>query len=525
MRISSNTIFEAGIRPIQQQQVDQLKTQQQLSTGRRILAPSDDPVASARALEVTQSVSVNDQYATNRKGATSTLGLEESVLGSLTSLIQDVQTTTVNAGDPSLSHDNRVSLATDLRGRYQELLGLANSNDGSGQYLFAGYQGATKPFTETAPGSVVYNGDQGQRLVQTSAARQIAVSDAGLDIFQRIRDGNGTFVTAASASNAGTGIIDGGSVLDPAKWAAAANKDFTIRFAGNVSIVAGPTNVATDTVTGGIVDQAAWDASSKSLQVSVAAGAVAGTFDYTITDAALGSYTVNYNPATQNPLTVSLDGSGGTFNAGIDLVLSGTAPQALDTFAVAPSGTPGWTYDIVDNVSGNSLLTGAAAGGAPYSRTYTSGSAISLKSQGTEPAFDYGVQLGITGAPAAGDAFTIVASSSESLFTTLDHLITALETTSGTALTNNLNTALTNLGNALSHVSTVRASVGSRLKEVDAAQSAGDDLNLQYQQTLSNLQDVDYAKVISQLTQQQISLQAAEQSFVKISGLSLFNYL
>jgi flagellar hook-associated protein 3 len=352
MRISSNTIFEAGIRSIQQQQVDVLKTQQQLSTGRRILTPSDDPVAAARVLEVSQSSSLNDQYSTNRKTAISTLSLEESILGSITSLIQDVQTTAVNAGNPTLSNENRASFATELRGRYQELLGLANSNDGAGQYLFAGYQGATKPFAEASPGNVAYSGDQGQRLVQISASRQLAVSDAGLDIFQRIRNGNGTFVTAASASNAGTGIVDGGSVLDTAKWAAAANKDFTIRFAGDVSVAAGATNAATDAVTGGIVDQAAWDASSKSLQISVAAGAVAGTFDYTIADAALGSYTVNYDPATQNPLTVSLDGTGGTFNAGIDLVLSGTAPQALDTFTVAPTGTPGWSYDIVDNVWG-----------------------------------------------------------------------------------------------------------------------------------------------------------------------------
>lgn len=425
MRISSNTIFEAGIRPIQQQQVDLLKTQQQLSTGRRILTPADDPVGSARALEVTQSSSLNGQYTTNRKTATSTLGLEESILGSVTSLIQDLQTVAVNAGNPTLSNENRASLATELRGRYQELLGLANSNDGNGQYLFAGYQGATKPFTETSPGNVAYNGDQGQRLVQISASRQLAVSDAGLDVFLRIRNGNGSFVTAASATNAGTGVIDGGIVLDPTKWAAAANKDFTIKFAVDGSV----------------------------------------------------------NP----PVT---------------------------------------TYDIIDNVSGNSLLTGAApAAVGPYPRTYTSGSAISLKNQGAEPAFDYGVQLAIEGAPAGGDTFTVKASSSESLFSSLDSLIVALQTKSGTALTNSLNTALTNLNNALTNVSTVRASVGSRMKEVDTAQSAGEDLNLQYQQTLSNLQDVDYAKVISELAQQQTSLQAAQQSFVKITGLSLFNYL
>lgn len=516
MRISSNTIFESGISPIQQQQVDLLKTQQQLATGRRILTPSDDPVAAARALEVSQSSSLNDQYATNRKTATSTLGLEDSLLSSITSLIQDVQTVAVNGGNPVLSSDNRASLATELRGRYQELLGLANSNDGNGQYLFAGYQGATRPFTETSPGNVAYNGDQGQRLVQISASRQLAVSDAGLDIFQRIRNGNGTFVTAASGSNAGTGIVDGGSVLDTAKWAAAPNKDFTIRFARNTDVTPGSTNTGSATVAAAIVNQAAWNASGKT-SLSVSFAGAGAPYTYTVTDpVTLATTSGSYTPTPGTPLTVSFEGA--------DIVLDGT-PVAGDSFTVAPSATPGWTYDVVDNVSGNSLLTGAASGGAPYSRTYTSGSTIALKSQGAEPAFDYGVQLAITGAPAGGDTFTVKASSSESLFTTLNNLITALETNAGTALTNKLNTALTNLDHALTNVSTVQASVGSRLKELDTAQSAGDDLNLQYQQTLSDLQNVDYAKVISELTQQKMSLEAAQQSFVKMSGLSLFNYI
>ena len=56
-------------------------------------------------------------------------------------------------------------------------------------------------------------------------------------------------------------------------------------------------------------------------------------------------------------------------------------------------------------------------------------------------------------------------------------------------------------------------------------ESAGEDLGLQFKQTLSGLQDVDYNKAVSDLTQQQISLQAAQKSFLKISELSLFNYI
>ena len=61
-------------------------------------------------------------------------------------------------------------------------MGLANSKDGSGQYMFSGYQ-AVVPFTGP-PGAVAYNGDEGQRLIQVSPTRQIDSSDAGAGVFQ-----------------------------------------------------------------------------------------------------------------------------------------------------------------------------------------------------------------------------------------------------------------------------------------------------------------------------------------------------
>ncbi|MEN6586978.1 MAG: flagellar hook-associated protein FlgL [Sulfuricella sp.] len=421
MRISTSTLYDLGVSSIQKQSSALVKQQQMVSTGRRILTPADDPVGAARVLEVSQSKALNQQYDVNAGSATSSLGLEETALASVGSLIQDVKTIAINAGNPTLDHNNLASLATDLRGRYQELLGIANSTDGNGQYMFSGYKGSTQPFSETSPGNVAYNGDQGQRLIQISASRQIAVSDAGSDAFQQIKNGNGTFVTAAGAGNTGTGLVSPGSVLDPAKWAAVTDKNLSIKFA----------------------------------------------VDSTVTP----------------PVT---------------------------------------TYDIVDSTN-TSILGGA--GTPPYPRTYTSGSTISLKSQGAEPPFDYGVELSIENAPADGDTFSVKASTNESIFTTLNNLITSLETGSGTGLANDLNTALSNLDNDLNRVLTVRASVGSRMKEIESVKSTGGDLALQYDQTLSDLQDLDYAKAISDLTRNQLGLQAAQQSFVKIQGLSLFNYI
>ena len=136
----------------------------------------------------------------------------------------------------------------------------------------------------------------------------------------------------------------------------------------------------------------------------------------------------------------------------------------------------------------------------------------------------------IKGDPANGDSFVIEPSTDQSVFTTLKNFIDDLNTPASGAvgqaqLNNGLVATHSNLDNALNNILTIRAEVGTRLKEIDSLDNSGEDTDLQYAKTLSELQDLDYAKAISSLVQQQTTLSAAQQSFVKISGLSLFNYL
>jgi len=518
MRISTSTIYDSGIGSMQQQTERLLQTQQQIAGGRRILTPADDPVAAARVLELSQSQSVNAQYGTNSGTAGDSLGLEEAMLGSVNGLLQNVRDIAVNAGNPVLSMNDRASLANELRSRYQELLGLANSTDGSGQYLFSGYQGGVRPFGESAPGVVAYNGDQGQRLIQISSSRQIAVSDAGSDVFQQIPTGNGSFVAAAGGGNGGLGVIDAGIVPNPANWNAAANgKDFSIKFAGTASVSAASTNTAGGAGgTAGIVNQTLWNAGSKSYSILFTSATA-----YNVVDDTTGTVLVT-GAAYTSGATISFQGVDAVVTDGAGPV----TPQAGDSFAIKPSAPPGLTYDIVDNVSGKSLLTGLSAGSPPYARSFASVGSISFKSQGGEPAFDFGIATTINGTPNAGDTFSIKASQHRDVFKTIDDMATLLQTSAGgTALTNGLVRLQRNLDNAMENILTVRASAGARLKEIDSVKSAGDDRALQYSQTLSRLQDLDYAKAASELIQQQVNLEAAQKSFAKVAGLSLFNYL
>jgi flagellar hook-associated protein 3 FlgL len=413
MRISTNTFFESGTARLSDLQSGLMRTQQQIATGRRMLTPADDPVAASRALEITQSQSTNLQYATNRQNVKDSLSLEEGTLQSITLLLQDAQTAVVNAGNGTLDNTQRRFIATDLQGRFQELLGLANSRDATGNYMFAGYQAMSQPFAQSATGAS-YLGDQGERLLQVGPARQMALSNSGDAIFEKNKTGNGAFVTAAAStvasnvvtpSNTGSGIISSGSVT-------------------------------------------------------------------------------NSTALTGHAYEVVFSAGGATYSV-FDTTLDPTK-----------AGTP--------------LQTGA----------YVSGQSI---------AFD-GMQVDIKGGPANGDSFTIEPSANQSLFTTLKDLIDVLNAPATGAvgqanLANGLSTASNNLSHAMDNILSVRASIGSRLNEIDALDSAGSDRDLQYAETLANLQELDYTKAISQLTQQQLTLSAAQQSFVKISGMSLFNYL
>ncbi|MYM35278.1 flagellar hook-associated protein 3 [Duganella sp. FT50W] len=217
MRISTKTMFDIGSTQITSLSSSMARTQQQLATGRKNLTAADDPIASARALEVTQSQSLNTQLATNRSNAKALLSSETTALASATSLMHDIKTLAVQAGNGSYTASDLASLASELEGSLADLLGVANTSDGVGGYVFSGYKSTTLPFTKTPTGAE-YQGDQGQRALQVGSTRTLPITDSGTAVFEANATGNGTFVTTPDTGNygrGGTGIISAGSVKDP----------------------------------------------------------------------------------------------------------------------------------------------------------------------------------------------------------------------------------------------------------------------------------------------------------------------
>lgn len=405
MRISTNMIYDRGVGSIQQQWSNILQTQQQVATGRRVLTPADDPISSARALEISQSQNVNGQFQTNIGYADDRLKLLEGKLTGVTDTLQYIREKVVAAGNGAYSDEDLRYTATDLRAQFEALLALANSQDGTGDYLFAGYRANEKPFEGDLAG-VGYNGDHGTQTVQVSASRFMPVSLPGSDVFLR------TQALTPDIAAVKTGVREDGS----------ANQ-------GDASLAA-------------------------SLVVPVDSSLLGRRYAVTYRDDGVSppSWEVSeYRPDVATPITTSV----------------ATLPATID----------GFTLDVA------------------------SGSAVD------------------------GDRFEVFISS-PNVFDNLGMLIDAMERPGPSGMAGGaVAEGLRNIDAGLENILKTRAQIGSQLTETEALTSLGSDLDLQYATTLSGLQDVDYAEAISRLTQQQTYLQAAQQSFMRVSGLSLFNYL
>ncbi|MEM7562782.1 MAG: flagellar hook-associated protein FlgL [Pseudomonadota bacterium] len=216
MRISTSQIYTQGIEAFQQQQVKLAKLQQQISTGVRLTKPSDDPIASSRVLELEQVISLKQQYQVNIDLAESRLEVEEATLSSVENLVFRLRELAIQGNNAALDDGSRQAVRQEMNERLDELISLANTRDAGGDYMFAGYQSRTQPFVETQTGSVthvVYQGDQGQRSLQISETRQMAVDDPGHHLFLQIPSDQALNESAAAA-NTGTAVMAPASVFD-----------------------------------------------------------------------------------------------------------------------------------------------------------------------------------------------------------------------------------------------------------------------------------------------------------------------
>ena len=198
MGISTLQIFRQGLNSILDQQSGIQRTQQQVSSGKKILDPSDDPAGTTRVMSLSDTENITQQYQSNIINLRNRLEAEEAVLSAGGDVMQRINELAVEGLNDALSANDRQSIAKEVRQLTDEMVGLANRKDGSGEYLFAGTRTRTKPFEADNAGGFVYQGDQGQRQIRVAPDRLIAAGNTGFDVFMKIPDGNGGYSSAFS---------------------------------------------------------------------------------------------------------------------------------------------------------------------------------------------------------------------------------------------------------------------------------------------------------------------------------------
>ena len=401
MRISTLQAFNNGVSGLQRNYANATRTQEQISTGNRILTPADDPVASVRLLQLEQQQSVLGQYNANLTAAKNSLTQEEVALNSANTILQRVRELAVQAGNGALSAGDRKSIAAELREREDELLSLMNTRNARGEYLFSGFQGKTPPFA-LVNSQYEYKGDEGQRKLQVASSLEIPISDNGKSIFEN--------------------VINAGRLQD-----------------------------AVSSVT------------SSSLEVS-------------------------------RPLV------------GDEVAFSGVGGITV-TFGASPDER---TY-VVTNANNEEIGEGT----------------LSADPQADTKLVVGGVTLFIKGEPEAGEILTIAEGpmQKQGILNTIANLRQSLENPSTTngGVRDAVAVALTNLDHGMISVDAARGNIGARLNVIETTQTDNEDVTLVNKAVQAELRELDYAEALSRLSFQTIILEAAQQSYVKISGLNLFN--
>ena len=536
MRISTQQLQLTGISAILDRQSEVSRTQNQLATGKRILSPADDPSGAASIENFRKSISITAQFQDNIIIARQRLEVEESNLGSVETLFQRVRELVVQGNNDTLTNVDRRSVASEVRQRLDELMSIANTRDANGEYIFSGFQGKTQPFSQNANGSFTYSGDQGQRFLQVNQSRQIADRDSGVEVFQAVRNGNGTFTTLDNTANTGTGLINTGSITDPTLYD---GDTYTLRAVDNAGVSAGGT-------VGAITDDAI-------------APEIDNALEYRLVINGQTVYTQNEAAATLADLTAVRDAINGVADANVAL----TGVRAyVDTSAnrIYLSNEPASTQDITvtetlidtgadaidanDNVTGyfgsslvgdgtdtvsntitfaneaDSYLVLDSSNNVETSGTYQDGAHISFN----------GIATGLTDIPNNGDVFTISPSSNQDIFTILENLASALESgvsgdSANAAFHNSINRVLTDLEQAEEKILEVRGTVGSRLNVLDSQENSNADFIVDLRASLSSIEELDFAEATGRFNLQMVGLEAAQQSYIRVQGLSLFNFL
>jgi flagellar hook-associated protein 3 FlgL len=300
MRISSNEFLLGSLSDLLNQESTANQLNQQIASGQTMLDAAEDPAGAGLAVQVADQIQHLNIDAKNAQSATASIENGLNALQQVANVVDQLRQSAVQGGNAVATSATREGLVVAAQNALQELIQLANSQDASGRYIFAGSKTNAAPFTTLPSGQVAYQGDDAANVIEVAPSLTVPVTVPGSSIFTNIPLGkDGAAVTAAQANvGAATAVIQGVTSVSQIASERLAGTQYQISF----STAAG---------------------SSLAYTVTSGTGAPGGaSFSATSGVVASGTFTA---------------GSDLTFG-GVDLAINGT-PAAGDQFVVQPGAT------------------------------------------------------------------------------------------------------------------------------------------------------------------------------------------
>jgi flagellar hook-associated protein 3 FlgL len=407
MRISTGQLYDRSIQSVLDSQANLSDIQQQLSSGKKLLRPSDDPVGAAQAIRLTEEIEQINQYKKNSNLLINSLEQEETVLKSVNTGIDRARVLMLQSGNGIVGSDERKAIATEISQIKDQLFGLMNSRNPAGEYIFAGYQSSSPAFgfnPSAAGNKYSFEGDGGENKIQISDTIKQQMNNSGLDVFENVLS----------------------------------------RLTSSISGSVGAADVSLN-----VQQQSAFDKFHKA----------------------------NFNAITpvNNHFQIS--------------ILSSSQAQITNLGS-------GAVLDTVD---------------------FSSGSAFLYK----------GLEINITGAPGDTVNFQLESPQKKNIAETLNNFVNALnnENIADSDFDRALSDVLAGVDNSMTSIANAVSKLGARRNITDSVFASNLDLEISNKTARSKIQEVDYAEAVSELSRQETALQAAQATFSRVTGTSLFDFI
>lgn len=536
MRVSTSQIYSIADVGMRNAQHSINKTSEQMAAGKRVLSPADDPVAATGILRLNQQLGRLEQFDKNINAAENSLNLEEVALDSVANLMQRMKELTVQAGNTGVnSSADYKAMAAEVDSRIEELLNLQNTRNSSGQYIFGGHQGSEKPFSADGGGNFSYHGDEGQLKLQASDSVTVPVSDSGKRAFVDIPSSHNTFDTRPASSNQAQppGQISVGEIVDQEAYDEFYPRGMRVTFNAPESVTPSDVNYTiTDDRGKVLVANEPYSPGSaielNGIRFDITGSpypgepATPGTLDF-------GAVTgVDFSAGTGS-VTLTVGGRSET------LVLDREVNNAADLADALNSTTEAVGGSGADRNAAKLANLGITADATGL--TVANGQDVTVRngSAATDDVFGFATQnegsASTNGERAqAGDSFLIESSNKQGLLTTLSRLSEAMKSVednpeSKAELGKTVAKTLDNLDNAQTRLMEVQGELGARLNTVESSRELNADTRFHSEELLKDLEALDYAEASTRIQMESMVLTAAQQSFVKVSNLSLFNFI